>query len=194
MFECAVKCLVLCIICMTSLIFKGLVLGKSLQHSLIFKRNQNYTGFGTIIGNFTPNSKISKFVSVNDALKQRVLMHFFKAENMSDKDIQTRFILRFGRNALNVKSIETTEELKRRRNLHYNIVERVIIQFLSAEGVRPSTIYKRLRNVSKHGQHMCNVYRWAHKFRGGRTNVGNLANAHNGSRTRRKSKLLNKTV
>lgn len=159
----------------TVILGKQLIVNNGLIRSRIFLSNLNFTGYGTIIGNLTANSKTSKLVRVDDKLKQRVLIQFFEAENMSKTEIQNRLLFRFGIKTINLNDPETADELDIRRHLHYNVVERVIIEFLSAEGVRPYTIFKRLRKVSTHGQHLCNVYRWTHKFRDGRTDVANMA-------------------
>uniref|UniRef100_A0A1B6M6E2 Mos1 transposase HTH domain-containing protein n=1 Tax=Graphocephala atropunctata TaxID=36148 RepID=A0A1B6M6E2_9HEMI len=138
-----------------------------------FIGDSKYTGFGTLIGNYTANSKIPKMFDVDSRLKQRVLIQFLTAEKVSREEIQERLHRQFGDEGIDIDEEESPKELEKRRKLHYNVVERVIIQFLDAEGERPMNIYKRLRNVSNHGQHLCNVYRWAHKFREGRRDVAN---------------------
>ncbi|KAG8292447.1 hypothetical protein J6590_040409 [Homalodisca vitripennis] len=139
----------------------------------LFIGDAKYTGFGTLIGNYTANSKIPKMVDVDARLKQRVLIQFLTAEKVGRTEIQERLERHFGDEVIDIDQRESSKELEKRRKLHYNVVERVIIQFLDAEGERPMNIYKRLRNVSNHGQHLCNVYRWAHKFREGRMDVAN---------------------
>lgn len=135
---------------------------------------RRFTGYGTYIANMTANSKLPKYAKVDVKMKQRVLAHFFKVEGINKTEIQRRLKLRFYGQAIDLNEKETSQELEKRRNLHYNVVERIIIQFLNAERVRPADIFKRLRRVSDHGQHWCNVYRWVYKFRKGRTEVANI--------------------
>uniref|UniRef100_A0A1B6ERR1 Mos1 transposase HTH domain-containing protein n=1 Tax=Cuerna arida TaxID=1464854 RepID=A0A1B6ERR1_9HEMI len=117
--------------------------------------------------------KKTKLKDVDVGVKQRVVKHFLTKEKVIPDEIERRLKDVFGNETRDVRDVAGSEE-RLSWTLDSRSQERVIIQFLTAEGAGPKEVFERLRAVFGKSLPLSTIQRWSRQFRAGRTSVGDL--------------------
>uniref|UniRef100_A0A1B6L2U7 Mos1 transposase HTH domain-containing protein n=1 Tax=Graphocephala atropunctata TaxID=36148 RepID=A0A1B6L2U7_9HEMI len=118
-------------------------------------------------------TKNSKLKDVEVGVKQRVVKHFLTKEKVIPDDIERRLRNVFRNQTKDLKDIAGSEE-RLSWTLDPRLQERIVIQFLTAEGAGPKEVFERLERVFGKSLPLSTIQRWSRQFKTGRTSVGDL--------------------
>uniref|UniRef100_A0A1B6HBG6 Mos1 transposase HTH domain-containing protein n=1 Tax=Homalodisca liturata TaxID=320908 RepID=A0A1B6HBG6_9HEMI len=118
-------------------------------------------------------TKKTKLKDVDVGVKQRVVIHFLTKEKVLPDEIERRLKDVFGNETRDLKDVAGSEE-RLSWTLDPRLQERVVIQFLTAEGAGPKEVFERLRAVFGKSLPLSTIQRWSRQFKAGRTSVGDL--------------------
>lgn len=117
----------------------------------------------------------NKMADVDVDTKQRMVVEFLTAEEVSPEEIHARLKLVYESDAVDLACVRSWAHRPGESDMGFigRIVHRAVIQFLTAEGERPLEISQRLANVYHTVPYSrCTVWRWAKRYMAGDPAVG----------------------
>uniref|UniRef100_A0A1B6LW34 Mos1 transposase HTH domain-containing protein n=1 Tax=Graphocephala atropunctata TaxID=36148 RepID=A0A1B6LW34_9HEMI len=116
-----------------------------------------------------------KMADVDPETKQRVVVEFLTGEDVPPEEIRRRLEVVYGNRTVDVSRVHrwARKPGDSEFRLGGRLMQRSVIQFLTAEGERPLEILGRIRAVYRTLPYSrCTAWRWATRYRQGDTGVG----------------------
>lgn len=117
----------------------------------------------------------NKMADVDGDTKQRMVVEFLTAEEISPEEIHARLKHVYESEAVDLACVRSWARRPGESDMGFRgrIVHRAVIQFLTAEGERPLEISQRLGRVYHTVPYSrCTVWRWAKRYLAGDSAVG----------------------
>ncbi|KAG8261151.1 hypothetical protein J6590_080748 [Homalodisca vitripennis] len=117
----------------------------------------------------------NKMGDVDTDTKQRIVVEFLTGEGVSPEDIKRRLKVVYGNQTVDGDRVRRWAKKPGHSEFRLGgrLMQRSVIQFLTAEGERPLEIVERIRAVYRTLPYSrCTVWRWATRYRQGDKGVG----------------------